>query len=198
MTQHIIATARVASQDRWTGLCASHCAQAWARLCLACLLAVALLGVSMSAVQAQETLRIGLVNTERILRESTAAKAAQQKLEQEFSRREKDLQEAAARLKQLSERLDRDASVLNDSDRQRRQREFADQDKDFQRKQREFREDLNQRRNEELAAVIERANKVIRQMAEQEKYDLILQEAVYASPRIDITDKVLRALNAAK
>lgn len=198
MTQHIIATARVASQDRWTGLCASHCAPAWVRLCLACLLAVALLGVSMSAVQAQETLRIGLVNTERILRESTAAKAAQQKLEQEFSRREKDLQEAAARLKQLSERLDRDASVLNDSDRQRRQREFADQDKDFQRKQREFREDLNQRRNEELAAVIERANKVIRQMAEQEKYDLILQEAVYASPRIDITDKVLRALNAAK
>lgn len=198
MTQHIIAAARVASQDRWTGLCASHCAPAWVRLCLACLLAVALLGVSMSAVQAQETLRIGLVNTERILRESTAAKAAQQKLEQEFSRREKDLQEAAARLKQLSERLDRDASVLNDSDRQRRQREFADQDKDFQRKQREFREDLNQRRNEELAAVIERANKVIRQMAEQEKYDLILQEAVYASPRIDITDKVLRALNAAK
>jgi outer membrane protein len=198
MTQHIIAAARLASPDRWTGLCASLCARAWMRLCLACLLAVALLGVSMSAVQAQETLRIGLVNTERILRESTAAKAAQQKLEQEFSRREKDLQEAAARLKQLSERLDRDASVLNDSDRQRRQREFADQDKDFQRKQREFREDLNQRRNEELAAVIERANKVIRQMAEQEKYDLILQEAVYASPRIDITDKVLRALNAAK
>jgi outer membrane protein len=162
------------------------------------MLAVALLGVSMSAVQAQDALRIGLVNTERILRESTVAKAAQQKLEQEFSRREKDLQEAAARLKQLSERLERDASVLNDSDRQRRQREFADQDKDFQRKQREFREDLNQRRNEELAAVIERANKVIRQMAEQEKYDLILQEAVYASPRIDITDKVLRSLNAPK
>ena len=192
MTQHTI------MQDRWACLGAASRAPAWERLCRASMLAVALLGVSMSAVQAQETLRIGLVNTERILRESTAAKAAQTKLEQEFSRREKDLQEAAARLKQLSERLERDASVLNDSDRQRRQREFADQDKDFQRKQREFREDLNQRRNEELAAVIERANKVIRQMAEQEKYDLILQEAVYASPRIDITDKVLRALNAPK
>ena len=198
MTQHTIIAARVRLQDRWVCLGAASRAPAWERLCRASMLAVALLGVSMSAVQAQETLRIGLVNTERILRESTAAKAAQTKLEQEFSRREKDLQEAAARLKQLSERLERDASVLNDSDRQRRQREFADQDKDFQRKQREFREDLNQRRNEELAAVIERANKVIRQMAEQEKYDLILQEAVYASPRIDITDKVLRALNAPK
>ena len=198
MTQHTIIAARVRLQDRWACMGAASRAHAWERLCRASMLALALLGVSMSAVQAQETLRIGLVNTERILRESTAAKAAQTKLEQEFSRREKDLQEAAARLKQLSERLERDASVLNDSDRQRRQREFADQDKDFQRKQREFREDLNQRRNEELAAVIERANKVIRQMAEQEKYDLILQEAVYASPRIDITDKVLRALNAPK
>jgi outer membrane protein len=150
------------------------------------------------AAFAQEAVRIGMVNTERILRDSTAAKAAQVKLEQEFSRREKELQETAARLKQLSERLERDASVLSDSDRQRRQREFADQDKDFQRKQREFREDLNQRRNEELAAVIERANKVIKQIAEQEKYDLILQEAVFASPRVDITDKVLRALNAQK
>jgi outer membrane protein len=197
MIQHTIAPARQLLKDQWSRKGAARCADAW-QWCRALLLSVLLLGASMNVVQAQDALRIGLVNTERILRESTAAKAAQQKLEQEFSRREKELQEAAARLKQLSERLERDASVLSDSDRQRRQREFADQDKDFQRKQREFREDLNQRRNEELAAVIERANKVIRQMAEQEKYDLILQEAVYASPRIDITDKVLRALNAAK
>jgi outer membrane protein len=143
-------------------------------------------------------MRIGFVNTERILRDSNAAKAAQQKLEQEFSRRDKELQETAARLKGMSEKLDRDASVLADTDRVRRQREIAELDKDFQRKQREFREDLNQRRNEELAAVIERANRVIKQLAEQEKYDIVLQEAVFAAPRIDITDKVLRALNSAK
>lgn len=153
---------------------------------------------AFQSVSAQEVFRVGMVNTERILRESTAAKAAQSKLEQEFSRREKELQELAARLKQLSERLERDAPVLSDADRQRRQRELADQDKDFQRKQREFREDLNQRRNDELAGVIERINRVIRQLAEQEKFDLILQEAVYFSPRIDITDRVLRALNAQK
>ena len=163
------------------------------RLVVAC----AVMATSVASL-AQEAPRIGFVNTERILRESNAAKAAQQKLEQEFSRRDKELQETAARLRQSNERLDRDVSVLTDSDRSRRQREIADLDKEFQRKQREFREDLNQRRNEELASVIERANRVIKQIAEQEKYDLILQEAVYAAPRIDLTEKVLRALNGAK
>jgi len=151
-----------------------------------------------SSALSQDALKIGFVNTERILRESSAAKAAQQKLEQEFARRDKELQEAAARVKQASERLERDASVLNDTDRGKRQREVADLDREFQRRQREFREDLNQRRNEELASVIERANRVIRQLAEQEKYDVILQEAVYASPRIDLTEKVLRSLNAGR
>ena len=104
----------------------------------------------------------------------------------------------AARLKQMSEKFDRDGQVLAESERVRRQREIADLDREFQRKQREFREDINQRRNEELAGVIERANRVIRQIAEQERYDLILQEAVHVSPRIDMTEKVLRALNAPK
>ncbi|MFP5407204.1 MAG: OmpH family outer membrane protein, partial [Gammaproteobacteria bacterium] len=117
-------------------------------------------------------------------------------LEAEFGRRDRELQDTGARLKNMSEKLERDAAVMSDSDRQRRQREYADLEKDFQRKQREFREDLNQRRNEELAQVVEKANLVIKQIAEQEKYDVILQEAVFASPRIDITDKVLRALGA--
>ena len=157
-----------------------------------------LLAATAAVAIAQETPRIGFVNTERILRESSAAKVAQTKLEQEFSRREKELQDTATRLRQQAERLERDGSVMTETDRVRRQREVADLDRDFQRRQREFREDLNQRRNEELALVIERANRVIRQIAEQEKYDLILQDAVYASPRIDVTEKVLRALNAAK
>lgn len=144
--------------------------------------------------QAQE-MKIGFVSTERIFREASPAKAATAKIEQEFSKREKDLQDMATRLKGLSEKLDKDAAVLADSDRVKRQREVADLDKEFQRKQREFREDLNQRRNEELAIVLDRTNKVIRQIAEAEKYDIVFQEAVYISPRIDITDKVLKALN---
>ena len=161
-------------------------------------LAACCLAASCAVASAQEALKVGFVNTERILRDAAPAKAAQQKLEQEFSRRDKELQDMAARLKSLGERLDRDAAVSSESDRQRRQREFAESEKEYQRKQREFREDLNQRRNEELSQVIDKANRVIKQIAEQEKYDVILQEAVFASPRIDITDKVLRALGSCK
>ncbi len=150
-------------------------------------------GASLAA-QAQE-LKIGFVSTERIFRDAAPAKAATAKLEQEFSKRDKDVQELAARLKSAAEKLDKDAPVLSDAERGKRQRELAEMDKDFQRRQREFREDLNQRRNEELAIVLEKANKVIKQLAEAEKYDIVFQEAVYFSPRIDITDKVLKALN---
>lgn len=161
----------------------------------------ALFGVCMASLMtahAQEYSKIGFVSTERIFREAAPAKNAQAKIEQEFSRRDKDLQDMAARLKSMSERLDKDAAVLSESERIKRQRELADLDKDFQRRQREFREDLNQRRNEELAIVLDRTNKVIKQIAETEKYDIVFQEAVYASPRIDITDKVLKALNNGK
>ncbi len=150
------------------------------------------------AVIAADTPRIAVVQTERILREAAPAKAAQTKLEQEFGKRDKELQELGAKLKAAGERLERDATVMAESERARRQREVADLDKEFQRRQREFREDLNQRRNEELSQVVERVNRVIRQIAEQEKFDLVLQEAVYFSPRIDLTDKVLRALSGAK
>ena len=144
---------------------------------------------------AQQDLKVGFVSTERIFRDAAPAKAATAKLEQEFSKRDKDLQELAARLKSTAEKLDKDAPVIGDAERTKRQRELAEMDKDFQRRQREFREDLNQRRNEELAVVLEKANKVIKQLAEAEKYDIVFQEAVYFSPRIDITDKVLKALN---
>lgn len=157
-----------------------------------------LLTVSGAPALAQDAPRIAVVHTERILREAVPAKAAQQKLEQEFGKRDKELQELGARLKGANDRLERDAAVLSDAERARRQREVAELDKEFQRRQREFREDLNQRRNEELSLVVERVNRVIRQLAEQEKYDLVLQEAVYFSGRIDMTEKVLRALSSAK
>ncbi len=157
-----------------------------------------LVGVAMllanGPAMAQEAVRIGFVSTERILRDAAPAKAAQVKLEAEFAKRDRELQDMAARLKALGERLDRDAAVMAESERARRQREFSDLEKDFQRRQREFREDLNQRRNEELSQVVERANRVIRQLAEKEKFDFVLQEAVYASPRVDITERVLQAL----
>lgn len=163
----------------------AHRASAW--------LALALAGTLCTAAAAQDT-KIGYVNTERILRDAAPAKAALAKIEQEFGRRDKELAEMANRLKSMGEKLDRDGTVMQESERNRRQREFAEQEKDFQRKQREFREDLNQRRNEELAQVVERAQRVIKQVAEQDKFDLVVGDAVFVNPRIDITDKVIRAL----
>jgi outer membrane protein len=160
---------------------------------VAALVAVALMAWAPFA-RAQD-LKIGVVNSDRILRDSTPARAAMQKLEAEFSKRDKELQEIGARLKSSAERFEKDAPVMTETDRSRRQRELAEMDREFQRKQREFREDFNQRRNEELQALLERTNRIIRQMAEQEKYDLILQEAVYFNPRIDITERVLKTLN---
>jgi outer membrane protein len=159
------------------------------------LLALVAVTLGFCAVaQAQET-RIGFVSTERIFREATPAKVAEAKIEQEFSKRSKELQDLAARFKGISDKFDKESAVMSEPERLKRQRDLAEMDKEFQRKQREFREDLNQRKNEELGQVLERTNKVIKQIAEAEKYDIVFQEAVYISPRIDITDKVLRALN---
>lgn len=164
------------------------------RQCLVLLFGALAIGAQ---VQAQE-FRVGFVNTDRIFREANSAKQAQAKLEQEFSRREKELNELGTSLKTASERFEREAPTLSEVQRGQRQRALVDQDREFQRKRREFQEDLNARKNEELQQVLDRANRVVRQVAEQEKYDLILQEAVYINPKHDITDKVIRALNAAR
>jgi outer membrane protein len=146
--------------------------------------------------QAQETFRIGFVNPDRVLREALPAKAAQAKLEAEFLKREKDLTAQGEALKAASEQFEREAPTLSEADRLVRQKQLIDQDRDFQRRRREFQEDLNARKNEELQQVSERANRVVKQVAEAEKYDAILQEAIYINPKHDITDKVIKALNA--
>ena len=142
--------------------------------------------------------RIGFVNTDRILREAAPAKAAQSKLEQEFSRREKEIDDAGQALKAASDRFEREGPTMSESQRQARQRQLMNQDSEFQRKRREFQEDLNSRKQEELQQIIDRANRVVKQIAESDKYDVILQEAVYVNPRLDVTDKVIKVLNAGK
>ncbi|MDH0868017.1 OmpH family outer membrane protein [Mitsuaria sp. GD03876] len=158
---------------------------------------VLLTGAATLGAQAQEV-KIGYVNTERILRETNVAKAAETKLQAEFSRREKALVDQETKLRAAAEKLDKESPALAEAERGRRQRELIEQDRDLQRKRREFNEDVTQRKNEELAAVIEKANKVIKQIFEQEKYDLIVQDAIHASPRVDITKKVIDALNNPK
>ncbi len=152
---------------------------------------------ALASAQAQE-LKIGFVNSDRVLREATLAKAAQTRLEAEFSKRQKEGEDAAAKLKTAADKLDKDAPTLSEAERTRRQRDLVEQDRELQRKRREFQEDLNQRKNEELAGVVERANKVVKQIYDTEKFDLILQGdvVVFASSRVDITEKVIKALNA--
>ncbi len=157
--------------------------------------AAVLLALSGVGAAAQE-LKIGYVNSDRVLREAAPAKAAQAKLEAEFSKRERELTDVGNKLKAAGEKLDKDAPTLSEAERTRRQRDLIDQDREFQRKRREFQEDLSQRKNEELATVVDRANKVIKQIFETDKYDLVLQEAVFAGPKVDITEKVIKALNA--
>jgi outer membrane protein len=145
-----------------------------------------------------EEYKIGYVSIDRILRDSSPAKAASAKLEQEFAKRDRDIKDLEEKVKAAAARFEKDAPVLTEADRGRRQREVTDMDRDLQRRKREASDDLTQRRNDELRAVLDRAQRIILQLAEQEKYDLIQQEAVYASPRVDITEKVIKILNAAK
>jgi len=155
------------------------------------------LGLAAWCAQAEE-FRIGFINTDRIFKEANTAKQAQTKLEQEFSKREKDLESSGTTLKSSVEKFEREAPTLSESQRVSRQKQLGEQDRDFQRKRREFQEELNARKNEEFQQVLERANRVIKQVAEAEKYDLVLQEAVYINPKHDITDKVLKVINTAK
>ena len=158
------------------------------------LLTVATLAAGVLSEVHAADIKIGFIDADRINRESVPAERATKKLEKEFAPREQELRKIEGQIKNLQGQLEKDALTMSEGDRRAKETELGRQTREFQRLQREFREDLNLRRNEELAALFERANRVIKQIAESEKYDLILQEAVYRSPRIDITEKVLKAL----
>lgn len=156
-------------------------------------LAALLLAGFMAGASASD-LKIGFVNTQRIFRDAPAAVKAAKKLESEFSKRDQDLQRMAKQLQATQEKLEKDSVTMSESERRTKEREFSELSRDFQRKQREFREDLNLRQNEENGAVIEKANKAIKQIAEAEKFDLIVQDVVWVNPKLDITEKVIKAL----
>jgi outer membrane protein len=139
-------------------------------------------------------LKVGYVNTQRIFRDAPAAQKAAKKLESEFSKRDQDLQRMGKQLQSLQENLEKNAVTMAEGDRRTKEKEFGELSREFQRKQREFREDLNLRQNEENAAVIEKANRAIKQIAESEKFDLVLQDVVWVSPKLDITDRVIKVL----
>ena len=148
----------------------------------------------VSYASASDALKIGYVNTQRIFRDAPTAVKAAKKIEAEFSKRDQELQRMAKQLQSMQENLEKDSVTMSESDRRTKEKNLNDLSREFQRKQREFREDLNLRQNEENTAIIDKANQAIRQIAESENYDLILQDVVWVSPKLDITDKVIKAL----
>ncbi len=154
--------------------------------------------LALGAAAAETEIKVGFVNGQRVINESPQAAKAKKKLEKEFEKRDQDLQKMAKQLQTAQENLEKNGLTMSESERRTKERDFNETNREFQRRQREFREDLNLRQNEEMASIYERVNRVIKQVAEAEKYDLILQEAVYVGPRIDLTDKVIKALQESK
>ena len=165
---------------------------------IATLLVALMASLPVSYASAAETFKVGYVNIQRIFRDAPAAVKAAKKIEAEFSKRDLDLQQLAKQVQALQENLEKNAVTMTESDRRIKEKDLNEQSREFQRKQREFREDLNLRQNEENAAIIDKANKAINQLAESEKYDLILQDAVYHNPKLDVTDKIIKALSEGK
>ncbi len=151
--------------------------------------------LALPAAAQTADIKIGFVNTERVFRDSQQALKAQKKLEKEFQGRDQDIQKMVKQARDLQSYLEKEGVTLSETERAKKQRELANLSRDLQHAQREFREDLNQRRNEEFASVQERARKAIVEIAEKEKFDLIVENVVYASTRVDITDRVLKSLD---
>ena len=149
----------------------------------------------MCGSAAAAEMHIGFVNTEHVMRESVAAQRAAKKLEKEFALREQEIQRKIKQIRDQQQALEKDGLTLSDTERSKRQRDLAALAREVENEKRSFREDLGQRRNEELGIFQERARKIILEIAEKEKFDLIVENAVYASPRVDITPRVIKALD---
>ncbi len=165
---------------------------------LATLLVALMASLPVSYASASDSLKVGYVNTQRIFRDAPTAVKAAKKIELEFSKRDQDLQQLAKQVQAAQETLEKNAVTLSESERRTKEKDLSELSREFQRKQREFREDLNLRQNEENAAIIEKANKAIKQLAESEKYDLIVQDVVWVSPKLDVTEKIIKALTEGK
>ena len=165
---------------------------------IARLLVALMASLPVTYASAVEPLKVGYVNTQRLFRDAPAAVKAAKKIEQEFAKRDQDLQRLAKQVQGLQESLEKGGLTMAEAERRAKEKDLGELSREFQRKQREFREDLNLRQNEENAAIIEKANKAIKQQAENEKYDLIVQDVVWVSPKLDITEKVIKALSDAQ
>ena len=150
--------------------------------------------VAMAGLASAADFKIGYVNAVKVIEEAPQGEAALKKLEAEFAPRDKQIVEMQNRLKQLEQDLEKNALVLKENEHRSKEFEVVTLKRDLRRATQEFREDYNLRRNEELAALQKIVQKTIAEIAKQENYDLILESAVYAGPKVDVTDKILKKL----
>ena len=151
-------------------------------------------GLSLATSVSGEDLKIGFVNTDRVFKEAAPALRSQKKLQDEFAPRDQEIKAVNAQATEVKAKLEKDGLTMVESEKRALESELARLSREIQRLQREFREELNLRKQEELKIILRIANEEIDKIAAEEKYDLILQEAVYRSDRLDITDKVIKAL----
>ena len=156
------------------------------------LISFGILSVASSA--SGQELKIGFVNTDRVFKEAAPALRSQKKLQEEFAPRDQEIKAVNSQATEVKAKLEKDGLTMAESEKRALESELARLSREIQRLQREFREELNLRKQEELKVILRIANEEIDKLAAEEKYDLILQEAVYRSDRLDITDKVIKAL----
>ena len=157
---------------------------------------LALCGAMSASVMAADTgVKIGVVNMERILRESVSAQVASDRLNEESRQRQREIELLSQRFKERYEHFEKESPTMTEARRVAERRALAETERDISRRNREARDEFNQRRNEEVMWLQSRAARVIQRIAKKEKFDLVLFESFYASERIDITNRVIQALD---
>jgi outer membrane protein len=145
---------------------------------------------------AQTQIKIGFVNVSRLLAEAPQAQAASAALENEFANRRRDLENQQRDLKTREEKLQKDGAVMAENERRTAEKTLRDGQRELARKQNEFLEDLNVRRNEALGQLQRAVVQEIQTYAKSAGFDMVVADALYASPALDITGQVLTALQA--
>ena len=142
--------------------------------------------------------RIGVLHVERILQQSAAAKAAHDRIEQEFKARDADIARREQAVRDATAQLEKERATLQSDERATRERALESNTRDVQRLRQQFAEDLRTRQFEELDKLKERLDRVLTQFAKERNYDLILQDALFVGRAVDITDEVIKALGSDK
>jgi len=150
----------------------------------------------MASVPAWSETKIGYVDFQRLADESPQMKVVRDAMQAEFGPKQRELQTEAQNGKARQDKLTKDAATMSDDQKARAEKELRDLQRDLERKNAELQDDFNARRNEEMSRLQKSLVEEVRAYAKAQNYDLIVAEAIYATPALDITPQILSALQA--